>query len=174
MNNMNKTKKLVVSGLLLAVCLLLPFLTGQLQSIGRMLTPMHFPVLIAGFIVGPAYAAAIGFIAPLLRFVLFSMPPIFPTGLSMAFELCTYGLVAGLMMKMLKKIDLKNIVISLLLAMIAGRLVWTVVMFVILGFSGGTFTLPMAYTASILNSIPGIILQIIIIPPIILRLKKSL
>lgn len=168
---MTKTKKLVISGLMLALCLLLPFLTGQIQTFGRMLAPMHLPILLAGFLAGPLYAAAIGFIAPLLRFVLFSMPPIFPVGISMAFELLTYGLVAGLMMKVLKEKNIKNIFISLIVAMIAGRIVWTIAMFIVLGISGGTFTLKMALTASVINSIPGIICQLIIIPPIVLKLK---
>jgi len=168
---MTKTKKIVISGLMLALCLLLPFLTGQIQTFGRMLAPMHLPVLLAGFLAGPFYAAAIGFIAPLLRFVLFSMPPIFPVGIAMAFELLTYGLVVGIMMNLLKKKNIKNIFISLIIAMIAGRIVWSITMFIVLG---GAFTLKMALTASVINAIPGIICQLIIIPPIVYKLKDRI
>ena len=83
------TRKLVFAALLLALAMVLPFLTGQIPQIGQALCPMHIPVLLCGFVCGPIYAMAVGFIAPLLRFALFGMPPIFPTGVSMAFELLT-------------------------------------------------------------------------------------
>ena len=83
--------KLVVAALCLALCLVLPFITGQIREIGNMLCPMHLPVLLCGFLCGWPYGLAIGFIAPLLRSVLFGMPPLFPTALAMAFELAGYG-----------------------------------------------------------------------------------
>ena len=101
--NKKHIRKLVLSGLFLALCLLLPFVTGQIQQIGQMLAPMHLPVLLCGVVCGPLWGAAVGLTAPLLRYALFGMPPIFPMGLSMAFELCTYGLVIGLMYKLLPK-----------------------------------------------------------------------
>ena len=90
-----KTQKIVFSAFFLALALALPFLTGQIPQIGNMLSPMHFPVLLCGFICGWPYGLAVGFIAPLLRFMVFGMPPIFPTGISMAFELAVYGAVSG-------------------------------------------------------------------------------
>ena len=61
-----------------------------------MLLPMHIPVLMCGLICGWGYGGIVGFILPLFRYVLFGMPPIFPTGIAMAFELSTYGIVIGL------------------------------------------------------------------------------
>ena len=90
-------KKLVLSALFMALCLLLPFITGQIQKIGQMLAPMHIPVMLCGIVCGPLWGAVVGFTAPLLRYMLFGMPIIYPMGISMAFELATYGLVIGLL-----------------------------------------------------------------------------
>jgi len=98
-----KTTKLTLSGLFLALCLVLPLLTGQIPQIGSALSPMHIPVLLCGFVCGWPYGMAIGFIAPLLRGVIFGMPPIFPVGIAMAFELAAYGALAGLFYKILPK-----------------------------------------------------------------------
>ena len=92
----NNTKKLVYSALFLALALVLPFLTGQIQTFGQMLAPMHLPVLLCGFVCGPVWGLAVGAVAPLLRSLLFSMPPMFPTAVAMAFELAAYGLFTGL------------------------------------------------------------------------------
>jgi riboflavin transporter FmnP len=89
------TRRLVLSAICLALCMVLPLLTGQIQQIGNMLAPMHLPVLLCGFLCGWPGGLAVGFIAPLLRFAVFGMPPIFPTGIAMAFELATYGTVCG-------------------------------------------------------------------------------
>ena len=90
-----RTRNLVLAALFLALALLLPFLTGQIPQIGKMISPMHIPAFLCGFVCGWPYALAVGFIAPLLRNLLFHMPPLFPTGVSMAFELATYGVVAA-------------------------------------------------------------------------------
>lgn len=71
----NPVQKLVAAALCLALCLLLPFLTGQIPQIGSALSPMHIPVLLCGFICGWPYALVVGFVAPLLRHLLFTMPP---------------------------------------------------------------------------------------------------
>lgn len=96
-------KKITFAGMFLALALLLPFLTGQIPQIGNALSPMHIPVLLCGFVCGGPLGLVVGFIAPLLRYMLFGMPPIFPTGIAMAFELAIYGLAAGLLYKRLPK-----------------------------------------------------------------------
>ena len=92
---MKNVKKLAVTAMLFAVGIVLPFLTGQIPTIGRMLLPMHIPVLLCGFIVGWQYGAVIGFLLPIVRSLLFGMPPIYPTALAMAFEMAMYGFVSG-------------------------------------------------------------------------------
>ena len=89
-------RNLVLAALFLALAFVLPMLTGHIPQVGNMLCPMHLPVLLCGFVLGGPWGLAIGFIAPLLRSVLFGMPPLFPTAISMAFELGTYGLVSVL------------------------------------------------------------------------------
>ena len=96
MKKMNPSvQNLTLAALFLAAGLVLPFLTGQIPQIGSMLLPMHLPVLLCGLVCGWQYGALIGFVLPLLRFALFGMPPIFPTGIAMCFELAAYGFLAG-------------------------------------------------------------------------------
>lgn len=93
----NKTKKVILSAMFIGIGLVLPFLTGQIHVIGKMLLPMHIPVLLCGFICGWQYGLLVGFILPLFRSVLFSMPVMYPNAIGMAFELATYGAVSGLL-----------------------------------------------------------------------------
>ena len=136
----NDVLKLTYSGLCLALCLVLPFLTGQIPQIGSMLLPMHLPVLLCGFICGPVWGLGVGLVAPILRSLLFHMPPLFPTATAMAFELAAYGCLSGLFYRLLPKKPV-NLYVSLLLAMVGGRLVWGLVMLVLMGLSGKGFTL---------------------------------
>lgn len=170
---MKKTiKKLTYSAMFLAIALILPFLTGQIQQIGNALLPMHLPVLLCGFICGWPWGLLIGFIAPLLRFALFQMPPIFPIGTAMAFELAMYGFAAGLLYKKLPKKAL-YIYINLIVTMIAGRIVWGAVQFFIAGIRNTNFGLQAFWAGAVLNAIPGIICQIILIPVIVIAFSKS-
>ena len=92
-----QTRKLTYAALFLALAMVLPFLTAQIPEIGSMLSPMHIPVLLCGFLCGWPWGLAVGFIAPPLRSVLFGMPAMFPGAAAMAFELATYGAVSGLL-----------------------------------------------------------------------------
>lgn len=169
-------RDLVLGALFLALALVLPFLTGQIPEVGGMLCPMHLPVLIAGFVCGGPVAAVIGFAAPLLRFLMFSMPPIYPTGVSMAFELLTYGLVSGaLYHHVFKKKDLVSVYASLLGAMIAGRVVWGIARLILAGIGGeaGSFTFAAFISGAITTAVPGIIVQLILIPVIVVALRKA-
>ena len=162
--------RLVYSAVFLALAIILPLLTGNIQTIGKMLCPMHIPVLLCAFVCGPYWAAAVGFIAPLLRFLLFSMPPM-PNGIAMAFELLTYGLICGLMYKLLPK-KFGFTYLSLIIAMIAGRLIWGASMLIISGVTSKAFTFPAFWAGAVTGSVPGIILQIVLIPPLALLLEK--
>jgi riboflavin transporter FmnP len=165
-------KKLTLAGMFLALCLALPFLTGQIPQIGSALAPMHIPVLLCGFVCGAPYGLAVGFIAPLLRFALFSMPPIMPTGIAMAFELATYGLMTGLMYKRLPQ---KNtyIYITLVSSMLMGRVVWGLARFLIAGLQNTNFTFEMFLAGAFINAVPGIICHIVLIPFIVMALRKA-
>jgi len=168
----NHTRKLVISALFMALGFILPFFTGQIQQFGSMLCPMHFPIILCGFICGPVWGFAVGFLTPILRGLIFGMPSFPLMAIPMAFELCTYGLVAGLLYQVLKK-NLTCTYIALVSAMIAGRLVWGIVRFLMIGATGTEFSLSIWLAGTVFSSIPGIILQLILIPIIITALQKS-
>ncbi len=172
MKNQKLVLNLSLSGMFLALAYVMPFLTGQIPEIGSMLCPMHIPVLLCGVVCGASYGLAVGFVAPLLRSFTLGMPPLFPTATAMAFELAAYGLVAGLLYKALPKKKL-NIYTSLIGAMIAGRIVWGAVMFCIMGFDMTRFGFTAFWAGAVANAIPGIIVQIILIPMLIMVLEKA-
>ena len=169
----NHIMRLALSAMLLAIGLVLPFLTGQIPEIGSMLSPMHIPVLLCGFICGPAWAAVVGAIAPLLRFALFGMPPLFPMGVAMCVELATYGAVSGALYHLLPRKPI-HVYVSLIIAMLAGRIVWGIVRVVLSGVSGAAFTWAAFMAGAFTQAIPGIILHIVLIPVIVLALQKAL
>lgn len=171
-NTHKHIKNLVLAAMFLAIGLLLPFLTGQLKTIGSMLLPMHIPVLLCGLICGWQYGAAVGAILPLLRNLLFGMPPM-PGAISMAFELCTYGLVIGLMYGLSKWKCIISLYRSMIVAMLTGRAVWGIAQYIILGIKGGSFGFEAFMAGAFLNAIPGIILQLIFIPVMMVALDRT-
>ncbi|MBP3392287.1 MAG: ECF transporter S component [Clostridia bacterium] len=166
----NSLMKMILAAFFLALSYVMPFVTGQIPEIGAMLCPLHIPVLLCGFICGWPWGLAVGFIAPLLRSFVTGMPPLFPTAVCMAFELAAYGLVAGLMHKILPR-KKPYIYLSLLTAMIIGRVVWGCAMFICLGVTGGSFTLAAFIAGAFTNAIPGILVQIILIPVLVMALE---
>lgn len=170
--NAVRIRKLVIAAVCLALCMVLPFLTGQIPEIGSMLSPMHIPVLLCGFLCGAAWAAVAGALAPLLRFMLFGMPPLFPVGVAMCVELATYGAVSGLMYRILPRKPIW-VYASLITAMTAGRIIWGIVRAVLSGATGSPFTWVAFVSGAFTQAIPGIILHIILIPPIVLSMEKA-
>jgi len=168
----SKIKNIVFSGLCLALCLVLPFLTGQIPQIGQMLCPMHLPVLLCGFICGWQYGLAVGAVAPILRSLIFTMPPMFPAAVSMAFEMAVYGAAVGILYKALPKKPV-YLWISLIISMLAGRVVWGIVRFLIAGFSNTGFGFDAFLAGAFLDAIPGIIVQLILVPLIVMALKRT-
>lgn len=171
MSSKNKIYRMVLAAMFLALALVLPFLTGQIPQIGGALCPMHIPVLLCGFFCGPWYALGVGFIAPLLRFILFGMPPIMPTGVAMCFELATYGLMSALLYKWLPK-KKPYIYVALIGAMLCGRVIWGIVRVILLGFGQSEFGWAAFMSGAFINSIPGIIVQIVLIPIIVMALER--
>ena len=171
MKKRNEIKKITLSSMFLALAFVMPFLTGQIPQIGSMLSPMHFPVLLCGFFCGAPWGLCVGFVAPLLRSVVVGMPIMFPNAFCMAFELAAYGLVSGVLHKKLSKRK-ASVYVSLICAMVIGRVVWGLVMFACLGFDASKFGLSAFLTGAILNAVPGIILQIIVIPIVVIMLGK--
>ncbi len=164
-------RKLVFAAMCLALALVLPFLTGQIPEIGAALSPMHIPALLCGFICGPFWGAMVGAVAPLLRHVLFTIPPLM-AAIPMAFELGVYGLAAGLLYRLLPK-KIPYIYVSLIGAMIAGRVVWGIVKVFISIAQASEFTFSAFIAGAITGAIPGIICHILLIPLIVIALKRA-
>lgn len=170
---MNNVKKLAVTAMLFAVGMVLPFFIGQIPAIGKMLLPMHIPVLLCGFIVGWQYGALIGFLLPIVRGLVFGMPPMYPNAVAMAFEMAAYGFVSGYLYSHARWQCTKMLYISLVTAMLAGRIVWAFAEVILLGIGGNTFTWEMFATGAFLNAIPGIIVQLVLIPLIMVALRRA-
>ena len=171
MNKQKETFKIVLSAIFIALAYVLPFLTGNIPQIGSKLCPMHIPVILCGFICEWKYGLIVGVVSPLLRSLTLSMPPLFPTALAMSLELATYGFIAGLLHQLLPKTKV-SIYISLIIAMIVGRLVWGTAMFAFLGNT--QFGISAFWAGAVVNAIPGIIIQIVLIPLIIMFYETKL
>lgn len=171
MKSKNPVLNLALAAMFLALAYVMPFLTGQVPQIGSMLCPMHIPVILCGYICGAPWGLVVGFVAPLLRSLTLSMPPLFPTAVSMAFELAAYGFLSGLLYRTLPKKKV-NIYISLIVSMIIGRLVWGLAQLTCMGFDTEKFTLTAFYTGAFSTALPGIILQLVLIPILIIVFEK--
>lgn len=172
MKEKNKTQIMVLAAMFLAIAFVMPFLTGQIPQIGAMLCPMHLPVILCGFLCGAPWGFIVGLVAPILRSVVLGMPPMFPTAVCMAAELAVYGLVSGALYQRLSK-KKSNIYISLILAMLSGRIVWGIFMLMCVGITGGEFGFAVFLAGAVTNAIPGIILQILLIPVLVMALDRE-
>lgn len=172
MSKHKTVKNLTLSAMFIALGMILPFLTGQIPYVGQMLLPLHFPVLLCGFICGAGWGTLVGFVLPLLRMAMFGMPPLM-TAIAMAFELATYGFVAGYLYSHSRWKCLVSLYRCLIAAMLAGRVVWALVEVMLFGLQGQTFTWQMFLAGAFSTALPGIILQLIVIPGIMLALGKS-
>ncbi len=169
----NHIKRLALSAVLLAIGLVLPFLTGQIPEIGSMLLPLHLPALICGFVCGWQWGLAVGFVLPLLRSVLFGMPPMIPTALCMAFELAAYGAFAGFLYETFAGRKFR-VYLALIGAMLLGRAVWGVVSFAVYALMmESAFALTAFWLGVFVNAWPGIVLQLILVPLIVKALARS-
>ncbi|MEI6578723.1 MAG: ECF transporter S component [Eubacteriales bacterium] len=170
---MKNTKifKLIISSLCVAIGIVLPIAFHAVPNAGSMFLPMHIPVLLCGLICGPFYGLACGILAPLLSCLLTGMPPLafLP---SMLCELAVYGIVAGILFKVVKtKNKQVNTYISLIGAMLCGRLAGGMLNALI--FSAGKYSMHIWLTSSFVTALPGIMAQLVFIPLIIFALQKA-
>ena len=164
-------RNMITSALCLALAYVFPFLTGQIPTVGNMLCPMHIPVLLCGFLCGWQWGLTVGMIAPLLRSLTLGAPLLFPTAVCMALELATYGLVAGVMMCVLPR-RMGSLYVALLTAMLVGRVVWGVSMFILMGAVGGRFGWAAFVSGAFVKAVPGIVIQIILVPAIVYAVER--
>ena len=169
MNN-SKTKRLTVAAICLALCVVLPVLFHAVPNSGNIFLPMHIPVLICGLMCGTLYGAVCGVMGPLLSSLITSMPPL-SVAPSMMVECAVYGIVCGLMMKYVKTgKNLLDIYLSLVSSMLLGRVVAGLAKALI--FTPGVS--PFAWVgASLVTGIPGIAIQLVLIPLLITALTKA-
>ncbi|MCL2564788.1 MAG: ECF transporter S component [Defluviitaleaceae bacterium] len=175
------TKNLTLSAMFIALAIILPYIAMQNPVIAQTMLPMHFPILLCGLICGHRYGLIVGFISPLMRGFMFGMPPLFPMGTAMAFELATYGFVAALVYYGLRRSasSLVSVYAALIAAMIAGRIVfvaaWILFVGVIRGDEGFSW---LAYattffTVDVVRGLPGIAAQLILIPVLVVALQRT-
>ena len=170
--NQKQTLKLTYAAACLALAMVLPMITGYAPQIGNALSPMHIPVFLCGFLCGWPYAVVVGLIAPFLRFALFEMPPLYPIGTAMAFELAAYGFLTGFLNAKLPK-KTGYLYVTLISAMLGGRVVWGVVRYILAGLQGSTFPFSAFLAGAFTNAIPGIVLHILLVPLIVLALRRA-
>lgn len=167
--------RLIYSAMFLALAILLPTLTSYIPQIGRSILPMHLPVILSGFVCGPVWGMAVGIAAPLLRCAMTNgIAPSFPNAIAMAFELAVYAFIAGMLYKKLDK-NMFMFYVELITAMVCGRLVWAIVtcILILTGIGSGTISFGFVWTSTVLSSIPGIVLQLIVIPLTVNVFKKN-
>ncbi len=168
----NALKNMILSAVLLAVGMVLPMLTMQVKEIGDSLLPMHIPVLLCGILCGWQYGGFIGLVLPFFRSVTFGMPPIYPNAVWMALELAAYGVAIGLVYSAFKKKNILSIYVSLVSAMLLGRVVWGIAKAALLGVGGKPFTFTAFWVGGFVDAVPGIILQLVLIPLLVTVLNK--
>ncbi len=164
----NQTKNLVIAALCLALGILFPQIFHVFGA-GSTFLPMHIPVLLCGLLCGWQYGALCGFIVPLLSSAFTGMPPMFPTAPAMMLELCTYGALTGLFYRKQKW----NIYVSLVGAMLAGRVVSGIANAVFMGIAGKAYGFSAFLTASFVTAVPGIVIQLVAVPLVVLCLEKA-
>ena len=168
----NQIRRLTLTAMFIALGYLLPFLTGQIPQFGAMLSPMHIPALLCGFVCGWQYGLVAGAIMPLLRSATLGMPYIFPNAVAMAFELAAYGCAAGLLYRALPK-HIAFVYVTLVLSMLIGRAVWGLASAVLMMGTENVFTTQAFLAGAFVNAWPGILLHILVIPPVVLGLRRA-
>lgn len=170
---MSNVKKIVITAMLIAVCVVLPMAFHMIPYglAGRALLPMHIPVLLAGLICGPVFGLVAGVAGPLSSHLITQMPP---QGIlqSMMIELAVYGLVAGLMVKFVRTNRVMlDLYIALISAMVAGRVVAGAAQALFL--FDGEYALAMWISAYFAYALPGIVIQLAFIPSVVMALERE-
>ena len=167
---MRPIKKLTLTSVCAALCVVLPIAFHSIPNAGSIFLPIHIPVLICGMICGWPYGLVCGLLGPLMSSVLTGMPPAayLPP---MMVECATYGAATGLLLKFVRTRSLTaDLYISLIGAMLLGRVVSGVAKALI--FSPG-MAMGMWITSGFVTALPGIIIQLILIPQVVRILMKA-
>ena len=170
MKILSPVRRMVMAALCTALCVVLPIAFHSIPDAGSVFLPMHIPVLLCGLICGWPYGLACGLLGPVLSSIITGMLPaaMLP---AMMVECGVYGLTAGVMMRFVRTRNaLADLYISLVSAMVLGRFVAGLVKAFIL--TPGTA--PFAWvTTSLVTGIPGIVIQLLLMPMVVLALTKA-
>jgi riboflavin transporter FmnP len=162
------TKDIVLTAFFMALCILFPVVFHQFALGGRLFLPMHIPVLLAGILVGPLSGFLTSAISPSLSFLLTGMPPAYAVPL-MSLELVFLGISMGI----LKKFTKLPLILSLVLAMIVGRIGFALGLLILGRFIALPYGLSTYFKAAFVTGLPGILLQLILIPLLVKRIEKA-
>lgn len=175
MNRTSAVYKLLIIALLIALGMVLPFLTGQIPAIGQAISPLHIPAFIAGLTCGWGWGLVLGVVLPILRSFVFGMPPLVAVAIPMAFELAAYAAVCGLVYPAMRKHmkALPAMLIALVIAMVAGRLVGGAAKALVMGITGGSFTFAMFVSSYFITTLTGAAIHLVVVPAIVLALEKA-
>ena len=168
---MSTTKKAVFTSLCIALCLVLPLLFHSIPGAGIIFLPMYLPVFLCGLTCGWSHGLVCGLMAPVLSSLLTGMPPpaILP---SMTLELALYGALCGILMHFIKmKSEVAAIEITIIASMLCGRMVSGLCNTFL--FGSGPSTLVAWLVASFVHCLPGIAMLVVLLPVLILVLRKS-
>ena len=171
MSALSYVKRITFTAVCIALCIVLPMALHSIPNAGTVLSPMHIPVLLCGLICGWPFGLLAGLMAPLLSSAVTGMPG--PAYLPpMMLELAVYGFLSGLLMQLVHTKKLyADLYISLLTAMLAGRLVSGAAQALI--FTGGSYSLQLWITSYFITSLPGIVIQLLLIPVLVAALMRS-
>lgn len=164
-------KNLAFCALCIALCVVLPMAFHAIANAGPIFLPMHIPVLLCGMVCGAPYGAVCGLLGPMLSSVLTGMPTAAMTP-SMMVECAAYGLVAGLLLRFVRtEKTYADLYLSLVAAMLVGRLVSGVTKALFL--MAGQYTMQAWIAASFVTALPGIVLQLAVVPSIVYYLMRA-
>ena len=168
---MSNLKKLVIAAVCIALCVVLPMAFHMIPNAGSVMLPMHIPVLLCGLVCGWPFGLVCGLAGPLLSSLLTSMPPaaVLP---SMMVECAVYGLVSGLMLLFVRTKNVyADLYISMVVAMLAGRIVGGAAKALL--FAPGSMSMAIWTTSYFVTGLPGIAVQLAIIPSVVFALMKA-
>ena len=171
MNKMSYVKKSIITAVCIALAVVLPMAFHSIPDAGRVILPMHIPVLLCGLVCGGAFGLLSGIAGPLVSHLVTGMPPAaYSPG--MMIELAVYGLAAGFMMRLIRtgKVYV-DLYISLVAALLAGRLAAGVCSAII--FSAGSYSMTMWVTSYFITALPGLIIQILVLPSLVFALEAA-
>ncbi|MBQ6787584.1 MAG: ECF transporter S component [Lachnospiraceae bacterium] len=161
----------MITAICMAFCVVLPLALHLIPDGGTLFSPMHLPVLLCGLVCGWQYGLLCGLLGPLLSSLITGMPGMgyLPT---MIIELALYGFISGLLIKLLHTSrKMTNVYLSLVTAMLIGRIITGFVRAFL--FAPGSLSIQIWATSYFVSCLPGIIIQLILLPILYHALERA-